>query len=158
MIGILPVVEGWGEQVGLFISQNWGSQIIVSRGQIHEPALLPGFMLVDGGAITALITYEIKDRECEIVSLDSRQENQGIGTALVKCVVEAARENGCRRIWLVTTNDNIRGIRFYQKRGFNLAALHTDAVNVARELKPEIPLLGWDGIPIHHELEFELYI
>lgn len=103
------------------------------------------------------MTYEIKDRECQIVSLDSKQENQGIGTALVNCVVQAAREKGCLRVWLITTNDNTRAMRFYQRRGFNLVALHFDAVNVSRELKPEIPLRGWDGIPIRHE-EFELII
>lgn len=155
---IIPVDKSWRERVGGFISRNWGSPQIVARARMYEPALLPGFMLAQGGEITALITYEIKDRECQIVSLDSKQEDQGIGTALVNCVVQAAREKGCRRVWLVTTNDNTRAMRFYQRRGFNLIALHVDAVNASRELKPEIPLRGWDGIPICHELEFELII
>ena len=66
---------------------------------------------------------------------------------------EAARN--CRRLWLITTNDNIPAIHFYQKRGFTLAALHTDAVNTSRELKPEIPKRGWDDLPIRDEIEFE---
>jgi hypothetical protein len=55
----------------------------------------------------------------------------------------------------VTTNDNAPAIRFYQRRGWDLVALHRDAVNESRRLKPEIPATGVDGIPIRHELEFE---
>ncbi|MNV93512.1 hypothetical protein D3C71_1882140 [compost metagenome] len=59
-------------------------------------------------------------------------------------------------MWLITSNDNTRAIRFYQKRGLDLKAVHRDAITEARKLKPSIPLIGMDGIPIRHELEFEL--
>jgi hypothetical protein len=47
----------------------------------------------------------------------------------------------CDRLRLVTTNDNIRALRFYQRRGWRMAALHLDAVDAARKIKPEIPAL-----------------
>jgi len=72
--------------------------------------------------------------------------------------VEHARAAGCRRLWLITTNDNLRALGFYQRLGLDLCALHRDAVAVARRLKPGIPLTGRAGIPIRHELEFELLV
>jgi N-acetylglutamate synthase-like GNAT family acetyltransferase len=105
-----------------------------------------------------LVTYSIEGEACEIVSLDSLAENQGIGTALVQAVGTAARQAGCRRLWLITTNDNTPALRWYQKRGFRLAALHRGAVDQSRRVKPEIPLTGLDGIPIHDELELEILL
>jgi len=45
-------------------------------------------------------------------------------------------------------------MRFYQRYGFELAAVRLGAMAEARRLKPSIPLTGDDGIPIEHEFEF----
>jgi ribosomal protein S18 acetylase RimI-like enzyme len=62
---------------------------------------------------------------------------------------------GCRRVWLITTNDNLEALGFYQKRGFVLAALHRNAMAETRRFKPNIPLIGMGGIPLRDELELE---
>jgi hypothetical protein len=36
-----------------------------------------------------------------------------------------------------------------------MAALHVNAIEESRKIKPQIPLYGFDGIPIMHEVEFE---
>jgi len=77
---------------------------------------------------------------------------------LVAAVKRAAQETGCRRLWLITTNDNLDALRLYQRRGFTLAAVHPNAAAEARRLKPEIPLIGEYGIPIRDELELEMEI
>ena len=59
-------------------------------------------------------------------------------------------------MWLITTNDNLNALRFYQKRGFELVAVHRHAVDESRKIKPEIPLVGENGIPIRDELGLEL--
>ena len=41
-------------------------------------------------------------------------------------------------------------------RGFRTVAVHSDAVSESRKLKPEIPEIGIDGIPIRDEIEMEL--
>ncbi|WP_427338471.1 GNAT family N-acetyltransferase [Caloranaerobacter sp. DY30410] len=138
-----------------FIAENWGSPIMVSRDKKHFIDKLPGYLAMRENDIIGLITYNIIDDECEIVSLDSKQENLGIGTKLINLVIDKAKKSNCRRVWLITTNDNTKAIRFYQKRGFNMKALHLNAVVKARRIKPEIPLYGFDNIPILHEIEFE---
>lgn len=155
---IIPLSDCWRKQAEQLIIKHWGSPVVVSRGRIHHAAQLPGFLLLEKGEITGLITYEILGDQCELVSLDSTVENLGNGTALVEHVIAAARAKGCSRLWLITTNDNLRAIRFYQRRGFTMAALHVDAVAEARRLKPEIPMFGWEGIPIKDEVEFELIL
>lgn len=131
-------------------------EIVVSRGHVHRLDRLPGYIALVNGLIAGLITYHIQDDECEIVSLDSKLENRGIGSALIKKVLEVAKSLQCKRVWLITSNDNIRAIRFYQKRGFDLAGIHLNAITEARKIKPSIPVIGYDDIPVKHEIEFEM--
>jgi len=135
---------------------SWGGTIMATRGRLHDLGASPGFVATLGGARIALATYRLASLGCELLSLDSLREGQGAGTALLAAVADAARAAGCRRLWPITTNDNTRALRFYQWRGFSLAALHRDAVAAARLLKPTIPLLGDDDIPIRDEMELEL--
>ncbi len=52
----------------------------------------------------------------------------------------------------------MNALRFYQKRGFVLVAIHRDALDISRKLKPEIPLIGNDGIPLRDEIELEMIL
>lgn len=82
----------------------------------------------------------------------------GIGSALLDAVKDIAVSDQCKRLWLITTNDNTAALRFYQKRGFSLVAVHRDALEQLRRLKPEIPLFGIDGIPLRDEIKLELLL
>jgi GNAT superfamily N-acetyltransferase len=145
-------------RVSAFLINHWGSYEIVSRGHLHHANQLPGFFALSQGKILGLITYAQNGGECEIVSLNSGVEKVGIGTALLEAVRNEAKKNNCTRLWLITTNDNIPAIRFYQVRGFSLKAVYPKAIQESRKLKPSIPNLGLYGIPIRDELEFEMFI
>ncbi len=136
----------------------WGSEKVVSRGVIHEAWLLPGFMTSIGKDLAGIVTYNIQGDQCEIVTLDSMIKNSGAAWANIQAVIDAARKKGCRRLWLITTNDNLQAIKYYQKRGFTIAAIHCNAIENSRKLKPQIPHLGMDGIPIRDEIEFEMML
>ncbi len=138
-----------------FITSFWRSDRMVARGRLFHPAQQEGFIAEKEGNIMGCITFEQQGDAMEITLLDSRERQQGVGTRLVELVLDHARAQGCRRVRVVTTNDNIRAIRFYQKRGFDLVQIHRNALDAARRLKPEIPATGQEGIPIRHELEFE---
>lgn len=155
---IAPVGDADRSLINDLITENWGSTVIVSRGRIHNADSLPGYVALVNGEIQGVIIYSIENGQCEIVILDSLLEKQGIGSALVKKVVDTARKAGCTRVWLITSNDNIHAVRFYQKRGLDLVAVHRNAIVEARKIKPQIPIKGFDNIPLKHEIEFEILL
>jgi GNAT superfamily N-acetyltransferase len=106
--------------------------------------------------VVGLATFELSGPECELVTLNAFRAGQGIGSALLDRVTQAAAAHGCRRVWLVTTNDNLAALGFYQRQGMRLVAVHPGAVDEARRVKPTIPVTGDHGIPLHDELELEL--
>jgi GNAT superfamily N-acetyltransferase len=147
------------DQVSRFIRERWGANVVVAHGTLYNPADFPGFVAFQGGAENhwlGLITYQIQNDQCEIITIDSLFPTTGIGTVLLAAVKQAAIEAGCKRLWLITTNDNLDALRFYQKRGFVLVAVHRHAVNRSRKLKPEIPEIGAYGIPLRDEIELEM--
>jgi N-acetylglutamate synthase-like GNAT family acetyltransferase len=145
---IVDLVRQWG-----------GTDYVVSRGRVIHPAELPGFCAVgpDGGLL-GIATYEIAGSDCQLVTLHALRRFVGIGTALLATVRETAGAHGCARLWLITTNDNLDALRFYQRRDFELVAVHRDLREVARQLKPSIPLIGDFGIPLRDEIELEVML
>jgi N-acetylglutamate synthase-like GNAT family acetyltransferase len=152
---IRPITDDdkvWVEEV---IKSEWGTVKVVTRGKVYQADELPGFVAEDEGKKVGLITYHL-EKDCEIISLNSFDPGKGIGTGLVERVKEAAVNNKCGRVWLITTNDNTQALKFYQKRGFALVAVYPNAVAESRKLKPEIPEVGIDGIPLRDEIELEI--
>lgn len=141
-----------------FWTERWGDDFVVAHGVVYRPDLLDGFLALDGRDLIGLITLSNSPDGCEVVSLDSLREDKGIGSALIEEVIKAAREQGCRRLFLITTNDNLRALGFYQKRGFELVTIHRGAVNESRKIKPGIPLVGENGIPLRDEIELEMIL
>lgn len=178
---IRPLQREDREWVAHLLDKRWGSTQIVSRGRALYGHLLPGFVAErplppddnsmqagapadddeteENPAVTmekiGLLTYNVEGSDCEIVTLDSMAEGIGVGTALVDALKSAAKEAEIERLWLVTTNDNLPALKFWQKRDFQLVTVHRDAIAQARRLKPQIPIIGLEGIPIRDELELE---
>src|SRR5690349_14317317 len=91
-----------------YLRQSWGSTIVVSRGVAHDASRLPALVAVQGEEIVGLATFRFADEtECELVTLDALHPRQGTGSALLAAVRDQAAERGCRRLWLITTNDNV---------------------------------------------------
>ncbi|HEX2910584.1 MAG TPA: GNAT family N-acetyltransferase [Chloroflexia bacterium] len=155
-ITLKPLEATDREMVRSFTSAHWGAETVVVHGEIYLPYTLPGFAAYKDAGIIGVVTYRIDGSACEIVTLNSLSEGQGTGTALIQAVRARAVQAGCRRLWLITTNDNLNALKFYQKLGFRLVAIHPGAVDESRKLKPAIPLIGEHGIPIRDELELEL--
>jgi GNAT superfamily N-acetyltransferase len=123
-----------------FMTERWGAPLAAGGGRLHRLDHLPGFAAVAAdGAVAGVVTYLIEADVCEVVSIDSVVQGEGVGTALLEAACEAAAAAGCRRVRLITTNDN-------------LDALRAGAVDESRRMKPQIPLVGEYGIPIRDEL------
>jgi GNAT superfamily N-acetyltransferase len=142
-------------EVAAFLRANH-SERVARLEQLVRPLDHPALIAEVGGRLAGLLTYVLADRECEILTLHTAVQWRGTGTALIEAVERLARDAGCSRLWLLTTNDNVDALRFYQRRDFRLAALNAGAVDRSRaQLKPEIPELGEYGIPIRDELVLE---
>lgn len=141
-----------------FIMKHWFTLDMVVHGEKINLGNADGFYASEDNRIVGLITYRIANNEMEIMSLDSLNEKKGIGTSLLDKAIQTAKDVGCLRIMLITTNDNLSALQFYQKRGFDVIRLHHNAVEESRKIKPQIPLTGSNGIPIKHEIELEMKI
>lgn len=141
-------------QVKSFFEAHWGSAEMVISSGVYACDTLDGFIYEEQGEIIGLITYIIKQNELEIISLDSVKEGSGIGSQLLQQVEKFASSEGIQYITLVTTNDNLHAFRFYQKRGYRMVEIYRNAVEYARKIKPSIPAVGNNGIPILDEIKF----
>jgi N-acetylglutamate synthase-like GNAT family acetyltransferase len=155
-VSIRPLTHddrGW---VAEFTAEHWGGAIVVAHGSVYKPERLQGFVAESGDRRVGLVTFRVEGRGCEVVTLNSVHRYVGIGTSLLEAVKREATGEECLRVWLVTTNDNLDAVRFFQRRGFELARVYRGAAEESRKLKPEIPLVGYHGIPIRDEIELEL--
>ena len=136
---------------------QWGAEIVISHDTVFHPADLPGFVAIESNTQEpiGLITYIFDGEDCEIVTLNALREGIGVGSMLIEEVKKHAHNVGCRRLVLVTTNDNLNSLRFFQKKGFMMIKINVGASDRARQKKPQIPTIGYYGIPIHDEIELE---
>jgi GNAT superfamily N-acetyltransferase len=152
---IKPVEEAdrdWVRQVSI---EHWASEIVVTRSSVYLVEEQPGFIAYFDRQRVGLATYRIEFNLCELLTLNSLIPRRGIGSLLLKAVELEAKRLSCKRIWLITTNDNLEALGFYQKRGYSIKAIYSNAIEKSRRLKPEIPLIAENGIPIRDEIELE---
>jgi ribosomal protein S18 acetylase RimI-like enzyme len=123
------------------------------RGELIDVLLGEGLIAEhDGQPVGVALWRTDPDGATELTYLWALVEGQGVGRRLVAAMCEMVAPP----IWVVTTNDNVEALRFYQRLGFRLRDLRPGAVDAARrDLKPSIPV-EHDGIPIRDELELEL--
>lgn len=153
---VRPVDDADRAWVTEMLAQRWGATYLVSRGRRHDATGLAAMLAEIDGVRLGLATYRVERDEVEVVTMDALVEGRGIGTALLGAVAGSAGAEGCRRLWLVTTHDNLDALRFYQRRGMRLVAVHRGAVDQARMVKPQIPRVGAFGIAVHDEIELDL--
>ena len=161
MISVRPIEPGDQPWVVRRLENAFAGITVARKGVLIDASILPGFVATDGGRLVGLLTYAAASGEYEVVALISTEEARGIGRGLIDAVrdyAEAAEAAGYRRLWLITTNDNTRAIRFYQRWGMDLCAFYRQGVRRSRKVKPSIPERGADGIPLEHELEFEMLL
>jgi ribosomal protein S18 acetylase RimI-like enzyme len=132
------------------LRQRWGGTVVIAHAETIDAAQLPALV---AGEQEGLATYRIQGHEAELVTLDAVAPGQRVGTHLIDALVERLRAQGVHRLWVTTTNDNLSALAFYQKRGFHLRHLRPGAVDETRHVKPSIPRVAANGIPIRDEIE-----
>jgi GNAT superfamily N-acetyltransferase len=142
----------WAEQL---VNAGFGGRLQARRGELIDALGCPGLVAERGGMPVGVLTYQMNDSEAEIVYIEATEKLTGVGSALLNRFLSMASG---RRVWLVTTNDNLDALRFYQRRGFAISEFRRGAVDDARRtLKPQIASVGDFGIPMRDELELEYF-
>lgn len=157
-IEIKPITEFDNAWVQKILKEHWGTVEIVSLGKMYKADTLPGFIATVDNKKAGLVTYHIQNDSLEIITLNSLIEGVGIATLLIKKIKYTAITNHCKRIIVTTTNANSHAQKFYERKGFLLKEIHKDAIEKARVLKPQIPLVEKNGILIKDEFEFEIVL
>jgi ribosomal protein S18 acetylase RimI-like enzyme len=154
---VRPITPDDRSQVVPLLVREWGAVEVValSIGGAVDASRLPGWLAEADGEVVGLLTYFVRDGVAELVTINAFTGG-GVGSSLLRALVEECAATGVRHIHVVTTNDNTRALRFYQRAGFRLTALRVGAVEEARKIKPEIPSIGADGIPIRDEIELTI--
>jgi ribosomal protein S18 acetylase RimI-like enzyme len=143
------------ERVNTFLGDH-NAALVARLDQLVDARRQPALLAEEDGELAGVATYIVGATDCEVLTLNAAQPWQGVGTELLREVEQIAAEHGCTRLWLITTNDNVDALRFYQRRGFRFATVHPGAVDGSRlRLKPGIPETGDYGIPIRDEIELE---
>ncbi|MFI6827171.1 GNAT family N-acetyltransferase [Kribbella sp. NPDC050241] len=155
-LSVRQATEADQEAVVGLLTAAWGGSVVVAHGTVYDAATLPALVAEQDGRIVGLLTYTVADGDLEVVTIDAPVRHLGVGSALLTAAIEVAREVGARRLWLITTNDNLDGLRFYQRRGLRIVGVTPDAMDAARAVKPWIPATGEYGIPLRDELVLEL--
>jgi GNAT superfamily N-acetyltransferase len=141
-----------------FLENVWGTVMAARKGELFDVSSYPGYLAEIDDALVGLAACCLRGHDYEVLSIASLVPGRGVGRALMERCFDDARARGCRRVWLTTTNNNIGAIAFYQHVGMTMCDFRRDAVAMARALKPSIPLRDDAGIPIEHELDFELIL
>lgn len=150
--------ESTHQKVTDFIAEHWHGTDMLICGEIIDMTKVDGFVIFNEVVIIGLITYLVKDRVVVTTSLDSLISIRCICTILLNIIIKMSKQNDYKRIELITTDDNINAIRFCQKLGFGLIGINCGAIGREREKKPQIPIIGENGIPSRHEIEFSIEI
>ncbi len=138
------------------LSRHWRSSTIWSIGKRFEADRLPGFIARLEGQPVGLVTLSFAGRgACEVITLSSGDESRGVGGSLLATAIDEARSRGCRRVFLTTSNDNLRALGFYQRRGFRLVAVHRGMMDRYREAEKAVPRIGMNRVPLRDEVELE---
>jgi len=146
------------DAIAAFLGRH-NSLAVARRGELVDALRHPAVLAWSDAELVGVATYVVGGDACELLTLHAETRRSGVGTALVGAVRTRALDAGCELLWVVTTNDNVDALRFYQRRGFRLARLRTGAVDESREtVKPEIPPIGDHGIPLRDEIELEMWL
>lgn len=144
--------------VDAFLARH-NADLVARSEELVDARTHPALIAEMDGTLAGVATWIADAGAVELLTLHAEQSRRGIGTALIAAARTVARAIGAHRLWLITTNDNLDALRFYQRREFRLARVDAGAVDRAREtLKPTIPETGEFGIHIRDELELELVI
>ncbi|HET9903963.1 MAG TPA: GNAT family N-acetyltransferase [Xanthobacteraceae bacterium] len=137
---------------------RWSDGTIFVRGRLLAPQDVEALGAYLDGRLQGVATWRIEQGTLYLLTLNNITDRRGVGVALLGAMLDMGRRKGFPFMRAMLSNDNIPALRFYQKRGFRIVAVHSGVVDMMRSLKPSIPEIGFDGIPMRDEIELEIVL
>jgi GNAT superfamily N-acetyltransferase len=137
---------------------RWSDGTIFVRGRLLAPPDVEALGAYLDERLQGVVTWRVEQGTLYLLTLNNVTDRRGVGVALLDAMLEMGRRKGFPFMRAMLSNDNIPALRFYQKRGFRIVAIHSGVVDMMRALKPSIPEIGIDGIPIRDEIELEIVL
>ena len=158
-MNVVELTDKHKEETECIAAGTWGGVHVAAHHELFDLRELPCFISIsDEQKVLGYCYYRVCDNECEIMAIESVSPNNGVGSALVKAIVSKAKRENCKRIYVNTSNDNTHALRFYQRLGFTMCAVKWNEFDYLRIIKPSIPLIGDNDIPLQHEIELEIVL
>ncbi len=143
-------VETIEEMVKLF----WGDPKQLMFNQSFIVTEYPAIVVKNNGKLVGFISYTPFDDDAVLIlalGILPQFQGCGIGKELVAHIEKIAQKQGHQRLLVVTTNDNLPALAFYQRIGFQLYEVVPNVV--AQKLGGLYP--GIADIPIRDELRLQ---
>lgn len=137
-------------------AEHWGGEPLISGRRQYVLADVEGLAWRSGeGELAGLVTWCVEGEDAEIVSIHAETPGSHVGGRLLDAAEEELRRRGVHTAFVTTTNDNLRALAFYVRRGYRLVRLHLGAMDRVRRAKPGVSAVGADGIPLRDMWELE---
>jgi len=154
---IIQKLDKHNEWVRNDLISQFGSEKIISIGKQYENAsTLAGFIAENENTFSGVLLYSISGNECELVYVHAIKPGNGVGKNLIAKLIETVKNKAIERLWVITTNDNLEALAFYQKQEFNLVKVYPNAMEKVRKIKPFVPMTGKNDIPLRDMIELEM--
>jgi GNAT superfamily N-acetyltransferase len=135
-----------------FLRCHWGGLHSVINGAEIDLTTMPALIAGDHDGIAIFREFP----KPELLLLHVITTSSGVGSALLDALATFLQLRGRSTLSVTTTNDNVAALAFYQRYGFRLKELRLNKVEEARIVKPSIPAIAENGIPVRDEIELIL--
>lgn len=133
--------------------RDFGSTRVSAFEAEHALVDVPALVAtVKDGLLAGALAYRIDGEALQMLALatDPMWQRSGVGGHLVARAEVLAREAGCRRAVLVTSNDNLPALYFYQRQHYRVAAVAIGSLVARAAGRP-----GFAGIHVRDEIRLE---
>ncbi|MBX6426817.1 MAG: GNAT family N-acetyltransferase [Variibacter sp.] len=143
------------ERLVELLKLRWPGQNRFVCGRFITPADVEGIGAFTGERLHGMATWMTHGRVMHVIAVNAFTELRGVGAGLLEAMISRGCEANMALLRTTVSNDNVMGLRFYQRRGFRVTGLNRGIFDVMRQVNPSIPLTGFDGIPMRDEFELE---
>lgn len=149
-VEVRPATDDDRSGIAGLILSDFGRSKLVAFGEEFQVESVAAIVADMEGDLAGALAYRLHGEIMQIVALatDPEWQRSGVGARLLDHAEHVARDAGSTHVAVTTTNDNLPALYFYQRRGYRLTEVVTDAISAAGEPRG---LVGFAGIPMRDE-------